>query len=46
MSLFFKRISLVADLVVQRNQLIREFENAIADRDKNGIEDWMYGKKK
>ncbi len=34
MSLFFKRTSLVADLVVQRNHLIREFEKAIVDRDK------------
>lgn len=43
MSLFFKHTSLVSDLIVQRNQLIKEFEQAIIDRDKNGIEDWMYG---
>jgi glycerol-3-phosphate O-acyltransferase/dihydroxyacetone phosphate acyltransferase len=46
MSLFFKRTSLVSALVVQRDQLIKEFEQAIIDRDKNGIEDWMYGRKK
>jgi glycerol-3-phosphate O-acyltransferase/dihydroxyacetone phosphate acyltransferase len=45
MSLFFKRASLIADLVIQRKQLIKEFEQAIIDRDKNGVEDWMYGKK-
>jgi 1-acyl-sn-glycerol-3-phosphate acyltransferase len=46
MSLFYKRTSLVAELVLQRDHLIKELEQAIKDRDKNGIEPWMYGKKK
>ncbi len=45
MSLFYREANLVAELIVVRNKLIKELEQAIIDRDKHGIEPWMYGGK-
>jgi 1-acyl-sn-glycerol-3-phosphate acyltransferase len=45
MSLFYREANLVAELISQRNKLIKELEQAIVDRDKHGIEPWMYGGK-
>jgi glycerol-3-phosphate O-acyltransferase/dihydroxyacetone phosphate acyltransferase len=46
MSLFYREANLVAELILVRNKLIKELEQAIVDRDKHGIEAWMYGGKK
>jgi glycerol-3-phosphate O-acyltransferase/dihydroxyacetone phosphate acyltransferase len=43
MSMFYKETKLVAELILTRAKLIREMELAIVDRDKHGIEPWMYG---
>lgn len=45
MSLFYREANLVAELILVRNKLIKELEQAIVDRDKHGIEPWMYGGK-
>lgn len=45
LSLFYKETKLVAELILTRANLIKELEKAIADRDKYGIEPWMYGGK-
>ncbi|CAN5427728.1 hypothetical protein BH09BAC5_BH09BAC5_02520 [soil metagenome] len=45
MSLFYRESNLVAELIQERNKLIKELEQAIVDRDKHGIEPWMYGGK-
>lgn len=45
MSLFYRETGLIAELVIERNKLIKEMEQAIVDRDKHGIEPWMYGGK-
>lgn len=44
MSLFYREANLVAELILVRNKLIKELEQAIIDRDKHGIEPWMYGR--
>ncbi|MCX6312760.1 MAG: lysophospholipid acyltransferase family protein [Bacteroidetes bacterium] len=46
MSLFYKQTALVSELIVMRKNLIKELEQAISDRDKYGIEPWMYGGRK
>lgn len=45
MSLFYREADLVAELILVRKKLIEELEQAIIDRDKHGIEAWMYGGK-
>jgi 1-acyl-sn-glycerol-3-phosphate acyltransferase len=45
MSMFYREANLVAELVTERKKLIEELEQAIVDRDKHGIEPWMYGGK-
>lgn len=46
MSVFYKQSKMVAELIVMRDKLIKDLEQAIVDRDKHGIEPWMYGGKK
>ena len=45
-SLFYKETILVAELILMRNNLIQDLAQAIIDRDKHGIEPWMYGGRK
>lgn len=45
-SLFYKETILVAELILMRNNLIQDLAQAIIDRDKHGIESWMYGGRK
>lgn len=46
MSIFYREANLISELILERNKLIKDLEQALIDRDKHGIEPWMYGGKK